>query len=99
MIFEERLARYKKETDYFVVDIFKGADYPYETKHDLTWSEAQAIKRRAMKNEHISRIDIIVEDWDAEDDFLFKEVDSVIKEPFQWRIDLVDFSKTPIAWK
>ena len=105
MTFDERLAKYKEETDYFAVDIFKGGREPYETKHDLTWAEAQKIVARAKKNKHISRIDIVVEDWDAEDDFLYKEVESIEKEPCAWKCNLDDvltggdmFSH-PIEWK
>ena len=105
MTFDERLAKYKAETDYFAVDIFKGGEMPYETKHDLTWAEAQKIVARAKKNKHISRIDIVVEDLDAEDDFLYKEVESIQKEPCAWACNVHDvltggdmFSH-PIEWK
>ena len=102
--FDERLERYKKETDYFLVDIWKSKDYVYETKHDLTWNQARAILNRAKKNEKIARVDILVEDWDQEDDYLFKEVESLIKVPFKWSMSeylngesgLFD---NPIGWK
>lgn len=97
--FEERLNRYKKETDYFAVDIWKSEDCVWETKHDLTWQEARAILNRAKKNNKIYRVDIVVEDWDADDDYLFKEVESLEKKAFQWRLHLDDFSMTPTGWK
>lgn len=106
MTFDERLAKYKAETDYFAVDLFKGGkDRPYETKHDLTWAEAKRIVARAKKNKHISRIDIVVEDWDEDDDFLYKEVESIEKEPCAWRCNLNDalngggLFDDPIEWR
>ena len=39
--FEKRLSFYKDHEDFFLVDIFKGGIDPYETKRDLTWSEAK----------------------------------------------------------
>ena len=86
MTFEQRLERYKKETDYFIVDIWKSETHVSETKHDLTWSQAKAILNRAKKNDKIYRVDIVVEDWDAEDDYLFKEVESLVKKAYRWSL-------------
>ena len=105
MTFKERLAKYKKESDYFMVDIYKGGPDPYETKRDLTWSEARVIFNRAKKNDKISRADIVVEDWDANEndedyeDWLFYEVESVIKEPYQWKLHLDTFEMEPEKWR
>ena len=115
MKFDERLKAYKKETDYFIADIWRSdpdRTEPYETKHDLTWSDAKAIITRAKKNEKISRVEIWVEDWDQTEqdedyvDNLFALVDVLEKKPYKWSLaeylqsgDKDDLYKYPNAWK
>lgn len=97
MTFEERLENYKKDTDFFLVDILK--DGAWNTKHDLTWKEARAVFNRAKKNDYIECVNILVEDWEGEDDCLFKEVECLTKEAYRWCIYIDTFEMTPTRWK
>lgn len=101
MSFEERLKKYKTEGGDFIVDVYKGGEDPWETIHDLTWSEARAKFNRAKKRHDVSRVDIVVEDWDNpdRDAWLFIEVESLVKTPFKYNLDLRTFEMTPIGWK
>lgn len=112
MVFEERLKTYKKETDYFIADVWKGGSSPYETKHDLTWPQAKAIMSRAKKNEKISRVEIWVGDWDMTEededyvDNLFACIEILEKEPFRWSLaeylqsgSKDDLYRYPCAWR
>lgn len=95
--FETRLRKYKKEDDYFLVDICKSGTW--ETIHDLTWEEAKKIMASAKKNRKVETVDILVEDWDAEDEFLFKSVKHLEKTPSRWKINLDTWEVQAIEWK
>lgn len=97
MTFEERLKYYKKYTDYFVADIHRADGC--ETKHDLTWGDVMRIKSRASKNSKIRQVDILVEDWDGEDDWLFKDVESIEKEASKWMWHLDTGEMEEIEWR
>lgn len=108
--FEQRLKKYKKYDDYFIVDVYKGGDEPWDTKRDLTWSEAKTVYNKAKKNDRVSRVEIWVFDWDQEDEEtgersedycenFFCLVETLEKEPYAYRIDLPTFEMTPIKWR
>lgn len=99
MALKQRIADYKSnEADYFIADIYKGGITP-EKHHDLTWKNIQQILKKAKHNEKVSRVEVWVEDWDGEDDDLFKYVQSMEKIPSKWVIDLVTHEVRETAWK
>ena len=99
MTFKERLKRYKKEEDYFVVDIYKGGAEPYETIHDLTWPDVQEHIRKAKRNDKVSGIEIYVEDWDSDNENLFKYVSGVQKKAIRFNVNIKEGCVIAIAWK
>jgi len=99
MTFKERLERYKREEDYFVADIYRCGAEPYETIHDLTWQEVQKHIRKAKQNDKVSGIDVYVEDWDSDNETLFKRVCGFQKKAFRFTVNLRDRSMTAVAWK
>lgn len=99
MTFRERLKRYKAEEDFFVVDVYRGGVDPYDTVHDLTYKQAKALQARELKKDEVSRCDVLVEDWDSEDDYLFKMVSNISKEPYRFNVDLKTFKMTATAWR
>lgn len=106
LTFSERVEFYKNEgCDFFIVDIFKGGDLPYETKRDLDWSSAKRIIARAKANKSVSRVDLVVEDWGGNDDFFFKTLEQIDKTPIAWHTSLeelmngTDTFQHPCMWK
>ena len=99
--FAERLEHYKKEEDFFLIDVYKGAETPFETIHDLTWNEVKKYLRKAKRSDKISGIEVLVEDWYNEDegDNLFRHVCGVEKKPISWNVDLREKTMEAIRWR
>lgn len=104
--FDERIEFYKNEgCDFFIVDIYKGGDLPFNTKRDLTWTEAKRIVARAKWNKSVSRIDLMVEDYGFLADGIYKVLEQIDKTPVAWHTSLAelmngnDFLSHPYEWR